>query len=174
MSGLEFAGEYTLREMKILTSAGNVIDIKRLTQTIEIFEDINSPSLSGNITLIDIDNIIENAPVIGQEYLSLVITTPTIEEEKLNFGENVFAIYKVMERVDVSNNAQSITLSFCSPELLRSNRTRVSKSYTANIDTTVENVLRDSRFINTRKELFLEPTAGVSAAGQAFMVINDG
>ncbi len=161
MSGLEFAGEYTLREMKILTSAGNVIDIKRLTQTIEIFEDINSPSLSGNITLIDIDNIIENAPVIGQEYLSLVITTPTIEEEKLNFGENVFAIYKVMERVDVSNNAQSITLSFCSPELLRSNRTRVSKSYTANIDTTVENVLRDSRFINTRKELFLEPTAGV-------------
>ena len=112
MSGLEFAGEYTLREMKILTSAGNVIDIKRLTQTIEIFEDINSPSLSGNITLIDIDNIIENAPVIGQEYLSLVITTPTIEEEKLNFGENVFAIYKVMERVDVSNNAQSITLSF--------------------------------------------------------------
>ena len=51
MSGLAYAGEYDLREMKILTSAGNVIDVKNIVQVIEIFEDINSPSLSGNITI---------------------------------------------------------------------------------------------------------------------------
>ena len=160
MSGLEYAGEYNLEEMKILSSAGSVIDIKNLVQTIEIFEDINSPSLTGNITLLDIDNVLENAPVIGQEYLSLVITTPTLDEEKFDFGENVFAIFKVLERVDVSNNAQAFTLSFCSPELLRSNRTKISKSYTDTIDIIVESVLRDSRYINTRKKLFLETTSG--------------
>ena len=51
MSGLQYAGEYELREMKLLASSGNIIDLKNLVQTIEIFEDINSPTLSGNITL---------------------------------------------------------------------------------------------------------------------------
>ena len=73
MSGLNFAGEYSLREMKILTSSGVVIDVKKMTQYIEIFENINSPSLTGNINHLDIDNIIENAPIIGQEYMSLKI-----------------------------------------------------------------------------------------------------
>ena len=45
---------------------------------IEIFEDINSPALTGSLTLLDIDNILENAPIIGQEYISLVIDTPTL------------------------------------------------------------------------------------------------
>ena len=59
MSGLNFAGEFSLKEMKLLTSAGAVIDIRKMTQSIEIFESITSPSLTGNITLLDIDNIME-------------------------------------------------------------------------------------------------------------------
>ena len=53
------------------------------------------------------------------------------------------------------------TLSFCSPELLRSNRTRVSKSYTDTIDKTIENVVRDIRYLNSKKRLFIEPTSGI-------------
>ena len=160
MSGIAYAGEYDLREMKILTSAGNVIDVKNIVQVIEIFEDINSPSLSGNITILDIDNIMENAPMIGQEYLSLKISTPSLEEEMIDFGENIFAIYKTLSKENAANDAQIYTFSFCSPELLRSNRTKVSKSYTDTIDRIIENVLRDSRYINTRKKLFLETTSG--------------
>ena len=161
MSGLNFAGEFSLKEMKLLTSAGAVIDIKKMTQSIEIFENIMSPSLTGNITLLDIDNIMENAPILGQEYMSLKIETPTLEEEAFDFSENVFAVYKIVNKENAANETQIFTLSFCSPELLRSNRTKVSKSYTDTIDKTVENILRDSRFINTKKKLFLETTSGV-------------
>ena len=45
MSGIAYAGEYDLREMKILTSAGNVIDVKNIVQVIEIFEDMNLASV---------------------------------------------------------------------------------------------------------------------------------
>ena len=90
MSGISYAGEYDLREMKILTSAGNILDVKNLVQVIEIFEDINSPALTGSLTLLDIDNILENAPIIGQEYLSLVISTPTLEDIRMDFGEKCF------------------------------------------------------------------------------------
>ena len=112
MSGIAYAGEYDLREMKILTSAGNVIDVKNIVQVIEIFEDINSPSLSGNITILDIDNIMENAPMIGQEYLSLKISTPSLEEEMIDFGENIFAIYKKLSKENAANDAQIYTFSF--------------------------------------------------------------
>ena len=36
MSGIKYAGEYDLKEMKILTSAGNILDIKNIVQVIEI------------------------------------------------------------------------------------------------------------------------------------------
>ena len=149
MSGIAYAGEYDLREMKILTSAGNVIDVKNIVQVIEIFEDINSPSLSGNITILDIDNIMENAPMIGQEYLSLKISTPSLEEEMIDFGENIFAIYKTLSKENAANDAQIYTFSFCSPELLRSNRTKVSKSYTDTIDRIIENIFIMICFYNS-------------------------
>tara|TARA_B100001057_G_scaffold435987_1_gene466708 strand:+ start:2492 stop:3883 length:1392 start_codon:yes stop_codon:yes gene_type:complete len=161
MSGLNFAGEFSLKEMKLLTSAGAVIDIKKMTQSIEIFESLTSPSLTGNITLLDIDNVMENAPILGQEYMSLKIETPTLEEEAFDFSENVFAVYKIVNKENAANETQIFTLSFCSPELLRSNRTKVSKSYTDTIDKTIENILRDSRYINTKKKLFLETTSGI-------------
>ena len=66
---------------------------------IEIFEDINSPVITGSLTLLDIDNMIENAPIIGQEYLSLVISTPTLEDIIMDFGKNVFAIHKVNQKM---------------------------------------------------------------------------
>ena len=103
MSGLNFAGEFTLKEMKLLTSSGVVIDIRKMTQSIEIFENIMHPSLTGNITLLDIDNVIENAPILGQEYMSLKIDTPTLEEEAFDFSENVFAVYKIVNKEEVSN-----------------------------------------------------------------------
>ena len=87
--------------------------------------------------------------------MSLKIETPTLEEEAFDFSENVFAVYKIVNKEEVSNDAQIFTLSFCSPEFLRNIRTKISKSYNDSIDKTVENILRDSRYINTKKKLFL-------------------
>ena len=98
MSGLNFAGEFSLKRNEIVDISRNVIDIKKMTQSIEIFENIMSPSLTGNITLLDIDNIMENAPILGQEYMSLKIETPTLEEEAFDFSENVFAVYKIVNK----------------------------------------------------------------------------
>ena len=104
----------------------------------------------------DIDNIIENAPIIGQEFLALKITTPDLEEISIDFTENVFSIFKILAKDDVNLNTQAFTLSFCSSELVRSNRTKISKSYTNSIDKIVELVMRDSRYVNTKKKLFFD------------------
>ena len=141
MSGLQYAGEYSLDALRILTSSGAIFDIKKLVQYIEIYEDLDNPFLSGTITFLDIDNIIENAPIIGQEFLALKITTPDLEEISIDFTENVFSIFKILAKDDVNLNTQAFTLSFCSSELVRSNRTKISKSYTNSIDKIVELVM---------------------------------
>ena len=138
MSGLQYAGEYSLDALRILTSSGAIFDIKKLVQYIEIYEDLDNPFLSGTITFLDIDNIIENAPIIGQEFLALKITTPDLEEISIDFTENVFSIFKILAKDDVNLNTQAFTLSFCSSELVRSNRTKISKSYTNSLDKIVE------------------------------------
>ena len=114
MSGLQYAGEYSLDALRILTSSGAIFDIKKLVQYIEIYEDLDNPFLSGTITFLDIDNIIENAPIIGQEFLALKITTPDLEEISIDFTENVFSIFKILAKDDVNLNTQAFTLSFCS------------------------------------------------------------
>jgi len=58
-------------------------------------------------------------------------------------------------------NSQLINVSFTSPEMLIDKRVRVSKSYTDTIDGIVTSILRDERYINTLKELYVEPTAGI-------------
>jgi hypothetical protein len=45
--------------------------------------------------------------------------------------------------------------------MLKSNRIRVSKSYTDTIDNITEDVLTNAKYLDTRKDLFIEPTSGI-------------
>ena len=160
-TGINFAGEYHLKELLVHTSSGNILNLTKAVQSIDIFEDMFSTSLSGSITILDVDNIAENGPVIGQEYMTLKITTPSLDEKEINFTNSSFAIYKVTVREAISQDTQLLALSFISPELLRDKRVRVSKSYTDSIDRIVESVLTDARYINTNKDVYIEPTSGI-------------
>ena len=160
-TGINFAGEYHLKELLVHTSSGNILNLTKAVQSIDIFEDMFSTSLSGSITILDVDNIAENGPVIGQEYMTLKITTPSLDEKEINFTNSSFAIYKVTVREAISQDTQLLALSFISPELLRDKRVRVSKSYTDSIDRIVESVLTDARYINTNKDIYIEPTSGI-------------
>ena len=81
MAGINFAGEYNIQELKLFTSSGNVIDLSGSFVSMNIYEDIFSPCLTGDITVVDTNAIIMNAPVTGQDFLSFKITTPSLEKK---------------------------------------------------------------------------------------------
>ena len=161
MAGINFAGEYNIQELKLFTSSGNVIDLSGSFVSMNIYEDIFSPCLTGDITVVDTNAIIMNAPVTGQDFLSFKITTPGLENQSINFTETVMSVYRIDTRISVSMGSEVFTLHFCSPEGLRDNRVRVSKSYAQSIDTIVEDVLTSKFYINSNKDLFIEPTTGI-------------
>ena len=164
MQGIQYAGEYVLKEATLVTAAGVSIDMMGTILSFNIYENLFSTSLSGSFMFLDIDNIITNGPIVGQEYLYLKIGTPfprALNQYDFDFTNVPFTTYKVNTREDANKNTQLIQVSFTSPEIIRNNRVRVSKSYTETIDKIVEDVLRDEKYINTAKQLFIEPTSGI-------------
>ena len=162
-SGIQYAGEYTLEDVRLFASSGNIIPLNGLTVSISLFENIFSPTMSGTITLLDANSIVSNLPIIGQEFLSFKIKTASITEggtSIIDFTKNPFSVYKIDKRIE-GTNSELITLHFASPEMLRNLRTRVSKSYTNTIDNIAIDVIQNSRYINSKKDLFIEETVGV-------------
>ena len=160
MSKLNFAGEYAISELKLMSSSGNVVDLSMAYTALSLFEDIFSSSMSGLVVISDTNNILMNLPVTGQDYLSMKIVTPSLEKSPIDYTQTVFAVNKIDTRID-ADGTQVFQLHFISPELLRNERVRISKSYESTISNMVYDALNNAKYINTNKEIFLEETKGI-------------
>ena len=163
MRDVQFAGEYNLENCEIISSAGVAVDISPNIVEINIFENIFKNSLSGSIIIADTNNLCDNLPIIGQEYIALKIVTHGLEETEqvIDFTKNVFCLYEVGNRQSASVGSEVYELKFCSPELLRNERVRVSKSFEQTADQIVKAVMENPKYLNTRKKVYLEPTLGI-------------
>ena len=88
------AGQFEIEKAVLFTSTGNEINIRQSTIEIVIYEDINSNSMYGEIQIANTIGLISHGPLIGQEYLQLVLTTPTLQDSKhkIYFEDNVFHV----------------------------------------------------------------------------------
>ena len=160
MQGIRNAGDYELKNLKLFTGSGEVINLDLMYVALDIYENMFSNGLTGTVLIADTNNLIMNAPITGQEFLSFKINTPTIDNVSIDFTEHVMAVYKIDIRTAERGN-EIFQLHFCSPELLRNSRTRLSKAYEGNISDIVTKILKDSKSVNTKKELFIEETLGI-------------
>jgi len=160
MKGIQHAGEYDLTDLRLYTGSGEVINLSLSYQMIDIYENMFSNGLTGTITIVDTNNLIMNAPITGQEFLSFKITTPTLDNVPIDFTEHVMAVYKIDARKAERGN-EVVQLHFCSPELLRNSRTRLSKAYKGNASEIVGIILQDAKALNTKKDLYIESTLGI-------------
>ena len=158
---IQYAGEYKVEKLKLHTARGSY-DLTKTFVQIDLFENIFSHSMSGSLIFIDTDNLVINSPIVGQEYLELKISSPGIAgADSIDFSENVLSIYKIGYVSDVSKSSQMIEVHLISPEFLKNQRLRVSKSYQVKTnDQIIEDVLTNTEYIDTKKNVFIEPTKG--------------
>ena len=153
-----YAGEYKLRECKIVSSRGIVADLDSKVISFQIYENMFSQSLVASMTIIDNSNMVMKLPIIGQEYIIIKIENPGVGE--IDFTDNVFSVTNVKVRQDVSNDTQIYDISLVSTESLKNSRTRVSKSYSGSVSDTVISILRDENLIDTNKDIYVDKTSG--------------
>lgn len=159
---IQYAGEFLLEGCELISSAGVQADITNIIVEINLFEEIFKTTMTGSVIIADTDNLVDNMPIIGQEFIAFKITTPGLSRSDLDFDytENVFCVYEIGKRQSTAGG-EIIELKICSPELLRNERTRVSKSFEGTISETVLSILTDPFYINTKKDIFIESSLGV-------------
>ena len=58
-SDLQFAGEFLVEECQIVSTTGQVFDINDIVEEINIFENIYTATVSGDIVIKDTTNIVK-------------------------------------------------------------------------------------------------------------------
>jgi len=162
--GAMYAGDFIIREALLISPTGSITDLLTDVAIVEIniFEDIMKSSLTGSIIIGDTNNVVSLLPIVGQEYLTLKLETPTfLDRDGIDFTESPFAVNRINLRKEVNSGGQLYELEFVSQELLKNLQKKVSKSYSqikGNVGEIVFDLLSNS--IQTTKKVFIEPTTG--------------
>ena len=162
---LDFAGDYNLGTIILINSFGERLKLEMgIVVELNIYEDIHSHGVRGTMHMFDSNNIISNARLHGNERLMFRLSTPGVSnkrEDTVDASEETgypFHIYALTDRKIRSETTMTYRLHFCSKELFRNVRTRVSKAYNGGLAETVIGILRDKNGLDTRKKIFYEET----------------
>jgi len=164
---LDRAGKYNLSELNIISyqqvdNEPRFIDIKGITLTLSITEDIFSNNIMGSIIVYDTQDIRTLLPITGLERLSFKFNTPGLPGYDMSEKTGVpFQIYKVDSvRKDEQNDVgQFYKIYFCSPEMYYNQMATVSRAYSGPIENAVVDIVRQKKYLNSKKPLFVESSA---------------
>lgn len=152
---LSFAGDVQIQELMLYSvPSGNSQNITNQVIGIQIFEDMFSPYISGNIVVRESLDILNNLPITGQEWLSFRIKTPTLQDE-YDIG-GLFYVYKISDREFLAEKNVVYKLHFISIEALNENTTKLSKGYGGKVSDLAKTVLTD--WVGESRIGFIEET----------------
>ena len=158
-SGVLGSKDAEIKQLDLINSSGQPIDLKRSGQAIEliIHQSIYDSCMYGTLLVSDAQDIFYNYHFCGNEFLQISIDKPTLGEPI----EKIFRIYKVTDRRKGGNSAQTFIVHFCSIELILSKSIRVSKAYKGKAPTEIVNdILTNYLKVTDDKIARLESTNG--------------
>lgn len=131
--------EYAIESVKLTTAIGVDYEIRDLVIGVDFYESINSPYIKCEMAIGDAANLIETAPIVGQEKIDLVIkdfnTNKTIKRS--------FYISSIQNYKKSNNQASLYTLKLVTPEYMMNSLNLVSQAYTGTISDSVEKIVKD-------------------------------
>lgn len=151
-STLTAAGEYIVEEASMQTQDGVGLNFVKQISGIEIFEDLFSPFISGNLYIkdtLDLPNVFGRS---GMNILRLRIGTPSFPDNTKIDG--FFHVYKMSDRVQSKKRESSYVLRFISIESMYDQK-RLSTQFKGTGHTLVQNIL-DNKLKTNKKYRYSE------------------
>ena len=153
------AGDYTIEELFLTAADKSSIPLQNFTMEINLYEDIFSPVMFGDIVITDSTNLISRAPILGNELITMKIRTKTLEDNNSNVLEKTFQIYAIENR-QLNNDRESFyTLRFTSQEGYIDNITTISKTFRGTTDAVVEEIFTE--YLETPRRVDGDKTTGL-------------
>ena len=126
---LRYAGDVNIEKVDIITPKGIYQNVRNQIIQVRIFEDIFSPFITGSIVLKESFDLQSLLPLIGEEYIEIKITTPTLDKSI----DGLFHIYKMNDKINIGDRAIGYELNFISAEAIVDSNKRISKVFSGKI-----------------------------------------
>lgn len=156
------AGDYNLSKVELVSYTGERIVITKLIAEINIYENLFSNGLSGNIVVTDSLNLPFEFPISGFEKVCFKLSSPGFDDLKgrhYDFTEesgHPMYIYKISDRQEGNQKTQVYVLNFCSREVIRNEQVRVSRAFEGGITNMILELMRDKNYLDCKKPIFFE------------------
>ena len=161
-NNLQYAGEFRISEIAIFNVYGNVAGIATAGAELSIYEDIEQNFITGNLTFIDTEDVVNKLPILGQEYLEFKVRTPlksTYNEGEYDFTNTRMAVYKCTKE-RLNSNTQQVSLDFISTEAIKDSNTKISRAFDGPYDDAVAKIFKNTWGLNSKKKFYVQPTQG--------------
>lgn len=156
-SGVYNSKDFDLQALELINSGGQTLDLRGIFVELQIFQDIYSSVMNGNILINDGNDTFSNFYLCGNEYLRIKLDKPGMNLPL----ERMFRIYKTTDRSPSNDSGQKYLLHFCSDEMISSNMILVSKAYkSAKIRDIVSDILVKELGVDENRIATLENTSG--------------
>lgn len=128
VQSLQTPGDIEITELFIVTPRGNYISLDDYMSEINIYEDIFSNTLSGDIVLSDYRNLISALPILGDEYLVVGFKTPGFPSES-----SIRKTFRIISITDRKTSPPIYVLRFCSLESIIDSISPIFKTFSGKI-----------------------------------------
>ena len=125
----QIPNDFRVKEIVLYGYNGSQLDITGLTALVNIYQDLDTPFISGNIMFYDSIGATNKLPIINNEFLEFKMRTPidgANGDEEINATNHRFQVYE--KKSVKTSQIQTIALFFTSIESIRNERLSVSKS----------------------------------------------
>ena len=153
-------GDFFVDGVMIVGSSGLRVNVTDQIRELNIYQNLNSPYMSGNLLLADSEGVAELLPLLGQERLLFSLRTPE-HEGKVDFNNYHAIIYNVEKRFHTTEREQSFLLNWTTIDHYKNIRTKISESFKGNISEIVTKILRDENYLGTKKHINIEKTQNI-------------
>jgi len=158
-------GDYVLHQCAIIHGDGGAeYPFGNLVAGINLYESLESSGITGHLDVVDHVNLLQAGPLNGGELLALKFGTAGADKAGLtefmvDFTENPLYIHSIEQTSFSTANTVTYRVHFCSPELIKNRRIRLSQAFEGTIGDIVENIMLNN--IGTTKKMYIEPTIGL-------------
>jgi hypothetical protein len=156
-SSLRFAGDVSLRQVRLHSLNGQVANVINQVESISVYEDIFSNFITLSIVLRESVDYLNLFPFMGEEYVDIDIVTPGTSKPIIG----KFYIYKIEDREYTQEREVVYIIKAISEEFLSDANTKISKAYSGSISESVFKLL-GKEGLNTKKKTLVQTTANAT------------
>ena len=148
-------GDFSFKSMLLSNySKSKTLDLSDLVYDIGIEESVDSVTMSGHISIIDSQNIIDNFPILGEEEIYMAI-----EDFYGNTQELYWHVTNISPiSVNSDSGTQEYSLMLRTKDFVQTERLEIKRSFRTPLYMTAQTVFDD--YFNTDKPIEIEETSG--------------